>query len=272
MMDTTVSVQVRESSFKELVDCIASLPVPFRPTYFTVGERIHNKEASRIEDATRFSTFVHDHVARVSGFDLVGERIRFSLYVGATRNRRHESTHVGCSAILRGQHWKTCDYLALLKELCSVPGVEEADACRREEWNHRHLSIKHLPQISVRQTLGADISAFLPGLYWWTVFSEELAARHHLDVTELAEFAERHERWRTAEGGNLYAFQLYESPDDWKREEARVSTFLESHPNFFSLTRLASRIESAQSEEALYDVVRPYRAGSTPWENSLRRH
>ena len=265
MMDTTVSVQVGLSSFKELANCIASLPKPFRPTYFTVGERVRNKEASRIKDAARFAAFTDDHIARVSGFDLIGEYIRFGLFVGATRNSRHESTHVGCSVILRGRHWKAADYLTLLKELCSVPGVEEADACRREEWNYRHLSIKQLPQLSVRQTLGADISAFLPGLYWWTIFSDELAARHHLDVAELVEFAGHYERWQTTEGGQLHAFRLYESPDDWEREKDRVSVFLESHPNFFSLTRLAERIEAAQSEETLDEVVQPYRAGAMPW-------
>lgn len=266
-MDATVSVRVRVASFELLARKVASLSKPLRPVYFTLGGRVRNKETSRIEDAARFSAFIDDRVAQVSGFDLIGDGIQFGFYVGATRNSRRESTHVGCSVILRGRRWKSADYLALLKELCSVSGSEEADACRREEWNYRHLSIRQFPQFSVRQTLGVDITAFLPGIYWWTVFSDELAARHRLDVAEMADFAVRHERWFTEERGGLHAFQLYDAPDDWKQEEARISAFLEAHPNFFSLTRIAARIEAAQSKEALYEVVQPYRAGAVSWED-----
>ena len=269
MMDTTVSVQLRVASFKLLALKVASLPKLFRPVYFTVGERVRNKETSRIEDTARFTAFIDDHVARVSGFDLIGDGIRFGFYVGATRNSRHESTHVGCSVVLRGRRWESADYLTLLKELCTVPGIEEADACRSEEWNYRHLAIKQFPQLSVRQTLGVDPSALLPGLYWWVVFSNELATRHGQDVAELAKFARHYECWQTAEGGSLHAFRLYDSPDEWENEKARISAFLEAHPNFFSMTRIAEHIEAAQSEEALDELVRPYRAGAVPWERSL---
>lgn len=270
MTDTFVDVRVRIASFRQLAEHIASLPEPFHPTYFTVGERVRNKEASRVEDAVRFGAFVDDRVARVSGFDLIGEGIRFGFFVGETRNARHESTHVGCSIILRGRRWKSADYLALLKAMCSAPGVERADACRRAEWQHRHLCVKQLPQFSIERTLGVDMSASLPSLYWWTVYSDSLAARHLLDVAELANFAGHYERWSTEDGGVLHAFRLYDSPDDWEREKERVLAFLEAHPNFFSMTRIAERIEAAESKDAFDELTRPYWAGARPWESAAR--
>lgn len=264
-LDTFVDVRVRVESFRALAKHVASLPAPFRPTYFTVGERVRNKEASRIEDTMRFNAFIDDHVTRVSGFDLIGENIRFGFFVGETRNTRHESTHVGCSVILRGRRWKSEDFIALLKMLCSAPGVERGDACRREEWQYRHLNVKKLPQFTIEDTLGVDMSASLPGLYWWTVFSNDLAVRHNLDLAELSKFAGHYERWLTEDNRELHTFRLYESPDDWESEKERVSAFLEAHPNFFSMTRIAERIEGAQSKEAFDEVTRSYWAGAVPW-------
>lgn len=267
MKDTTVSVKVRVASFRRLAECVAALPEPFRPEYFTLGGRVRNKEASRIDDAARFAAFLDDRVAKVSGFELIGEGIRFGFYVGATRDSRHQSTHVGCSTIVRGRRWKITDYGALLKHLCSVVGVEEADACRREEWTHRHMLVKHFAGCSVQPPpLGVNISASLPGLYWWTVFSDQLATRHRLDVAELAVFAGHHERWFTEDGDGLHAFRLYDSPDDWEQEQARVTAFLDAHPNFFSMSSIANQVEAADSRDALDAVVRPYWTGAVPWE------
>jgi hypothetical protein len=70
-----------------------------------VGARVRNKDASRVDDTARFSAFVDERVDRVSGFELIGDRIRFGFVVGETRNERHESTHVGCSVLLRGKRW-----------------------------------------------------------------------------------------------------------------------------------------------------------------------
>ena len=164
MTDSLVDVRVKVASFRQLAHRVASLPEPFRPAYFTVGERVRNKDASRVDDPTRFSAFVDDHVDRVSGFDLIGDRIRFGFFVGETRNERHESTHVGCSVLLRGKQWAPNDLTTLLKQLCLASGVERADACRRDEWQYRHLCTKKLPQFTIDRTLGVDMSACLPGL------------------------------------------------------------------------------------------------------------
>jgi hypothetical protein len=267
MIDSFVDVEIKLASFRQLAHRVSSLPAPFRPTYFTVGERVRNKSASRVDDTERFSAFVEDHVSNVSGFDLIGERIRFGFFAG-TRNARHEPTHIGCSVLLRGKQWTSVDLTQLLKQLCLTSGIERADACLRAEWNYRHLCIKKLAQFTIERTLGVDMSAFLPGLYWWTVLSDELAARHRLDVAELAALGGHSERWFTEDHTGLHAFRLYDSPDDWEREKGRVSGFLEAHPNFFSMTRIAGRIEAAESKEAFDEVTRPYWAGATPWEST----
>lgn len=266
MIDTLVSVGVKVANFRDLVDRVASLPQPFRPIHFSRGERVRDKGASRIDDSDRFIIFVDQRVDRAEGFDLVGQRIRFGFFGGETRTANHESTHIGCSVMLRGRQWSMADFTLLLRLLCSVPGIDRADACRRAEWEYRHLYVKMLPPISIQTTLGVDMSAALPSLYWWTVFSDELAERHNLNIGELAAFAQHSERWRTDDGNGLHAFKLYDAPDDWERERPRVSAFLEAHPNFFSLTRNAALIERTQTKEEFDQVVRPYRAGFLPWE------
>lgn len=226
---------------------------------------MRNKEASRIADLSRFTSFVDDHVRRVSGFNLIGDGVHFGFFVGETRNARNESTYVGCSVLLRGSRWKSADYETLLKLLCSVEGVDRADACRRAEWEYRHRCTKKLPQFSIERTLGVDMSASLPGLYLWTVYSEELVARHLLGIPELADFASHYERWSTPSGGMLHAFRLYEHPNDWEQASGRITSFLAEHSNFFSMVRIAGAIEASRTKDSFDAVTRPYLAGATPW-------
>ncbi len=265
MIDTFVDIRVRISSFKTLAHLVAQLPEPFRPIYFSKGGRISNKDASRVDDSVQFSDFVDERVDRVSGFDLIGQRIRFGFFVGETRTASHESTHVGCSIILRGRQWTPADFVLLLKLLCSVPGTERAEACRRDEWEHRHLYVKNLQPISIQTTLGIDMSSTLPSLYWWTVFSKDLIERHSLDVEELSQFSKYSERWYTVNGEELHAFKLYDSVEDWKKEERGISYFLESHLNFFSMARINAKIADTRTKEDFDKAVKPYRAGYMPW-------
>lgn len=266
MMDVFVDVTVKVSAFASLLHHIAALPKPFRPTYFTVGERVRNKKISRVDDVERFSAFVDDHVRRVSGCDLIGEKIRYGFFVGATRTGKHQSTHVGCSVILRGPRWQPADFESLLRQLCASSGVERGDACMRDEWTHRHVCVKKLERMSIEGSLGVDMSAQLPGLYWWTAISEELAQRHRLDREELTSFVGHSESWSTQNGSPLHAFRLYEAPQDWREQDERVSTFLRQHPNFFSMARIQPMIDVTQTKEEFDAVVRPYLAGALPWE------
>jgi hypothetical protein len=128
--------------------------------------------------------------------------------------------------------------------------------------------VKKLAQFTVQQTLGVDMSAFLPDLCWWTVFSDELSDRHHLDVTELAAFSRHSERWFTEDHTGLNAFRLYDSPDDWEQEKGRISTFLETHSNFFSMTRIATLLDEAETKEQFDEATCPYWAGAVPWEST----
>lgn len=267
MIDSFVDVRVKLDGFEKLAHRVASLPPPFRPKYFSVGERVRDKSKSLIEDGERFGGFVAERVGKVSGFDLLGEWIRYGFFVGETRTAAHTSTHIGCSVILRGAQWCAGDLLALLKLLCRAHGVERAEACRREEWEFRHKCVKQVTGFTIERTLGTDMSAALPSLYWWTVFSEELAARHRLDIAGLAAFAKSSERWMVDDGRVLHAFKLYDGPDDWLKAKESVTRFLESRTNFFSLTRLAHEIEAAKTKDDFDATTKPYVAGARPWES-----
>lgn len=266
LVESVVSVQTRIDNYTALVRLVARLPSQFRPMHFSVGERVRNRDLSLVSDTERFDSFVRTRTSVPAGFDLVGNGIRYTFYIGATRNSRNQSTHVGCSILLRGRKWSPSNCLTLLKTLCSIDGVDFGGAYCRSEWEHRHLSVRRFPGCTVRQTLGVDMSASIPGLYWWTVMSVKLAARHKLDRAAIEAFADKSEEWKTEGGCPLLAFRLFESPDDWMANDHKVSAFLASHPSFFSLSTLSAKIDAANSEEALENVVRPYWAGAVPWE------
>lgn len=265
MTDSFVDVRARLSEFGKLAHLVASLPAPFRPRYFSFGGRVRDKTSHLIEDEARFGDFIAQRVDQVSGFDLIGERITYGFFVGETRSASHETTHVGCSAVLRGSRWSDADLQTLLKTLCGGHGVERGEACRRAEWEFRHKCVKKFKEFSIERTLGVDMSAAIPSLYWWTVFSEELVSRHRLDIADLRKFAKSSERWTAADDRTLHAFRMYESPDDWMESARCVTEYLERHPSFFSLKRLAHEIDAAKSKSDFDEVTRPYVAGARPW-------
>lgn len=265
-MDNIVNLRVKFSGFAAMLHSIAALPKPLRPNYFTVGERVRNKEASRIDNTETFSAFVDEHVRRMSGCDLIGDKISYGIFVGAARDAQRQPTHVGCSVILRGPRWHPHDLEFLLRQLCTFPVVESAEACLREEWIHRHKYVKDIGDMSISGTLGVDISASLPGLYWWTVFSDDLAQRHNLDLNNLSTCTPLIERWVDGTGRVLHALRLYAAPQKWQEEEGRVSAFLQQHSNFFSMTRIQPAINASQTQEEFDATVRPYEHGQVPWE------
>lgn len=264
-IDSLVNVRIRIDDYRPLVHRIARLPRPYRPNYFTSGGRVRDKSKSLIEDATQFDRFVDECVDRAAGFDLIGAGIRFSFFTGETRTVENRSTHVGCSVLLSGSRWNAESYVKLLRQLCCAKGTESGETCRRSEWKYRHLCVKELPEFTIERTLGTDMSAALPGLYWWTVFSAELAARHDLDIAELTAFSMGADQWVTDEGQVLHVFRLYDEPDDWLKARERVSDFLERHANFFSLTRLVPAIDRANSKADFDAATIPFVAGTRPW-------
>lgn len=265
MIETQVDVRVKLAGFSQLAHRVAALRGKFRPEYFSEGTRVRNKETARVDDIERFSAFVEDHAARVSGFRLIGKRVTYAFFVSETGNRG-QATHIGCSASLSGRRWQPAEFVELLMELCKAPGLERAYACRRDEWEYRHLYVKKFPHCSIQRPLGVDMSASLPGLHWWTVFSEELAARHRLDVEELGEFTAERQVWSTDDGKLLHAFRMYRDPDDWRNENFRVTEFLDAHHSFFSLARISTQLEAANSFEEFDAITRPYWARAVPWD------
>lgn len=265
MITREVIVVVDLAHYRNLIDSVVGLPERFRPEYFTVGERVYNKERSRINDKERFEAFLAPFLEKASGIDLIGPKKHFMFIAGASRNTQHWPTHMKCSVSLKGKGFNEADALELLQLLCATPGVTFGQACHFEEWHFRHRCIKRSP-FSVECTIGTDNSFLVSGLYWWTVLSDELVRRHHVNLVELETFTQDYQQWQDNAGGRLHAFKLYESMDDWQSEESRISLFLESHPNFFSMTRIWPRIEAAATHDEFDAAIESYWAGKWPWE------
>jgi hypothetical protein len=265
MITREVNIVIDLAHYRDLIDTVMLLPERFRPEYFTVGDRVYNKERSRIDDSERFEAFLAPFIKDASGIDLIGPKKHFMFIAGASRNAQHWPTHMKCSVSLKGKGFSQADALELLRLLCAVPGVTFAQTCHFEEWLFRHRCIKWSP-FAIQCTIGTDNSFLVSGLYWWTVLSDELVARHHVDLAELEAFAHDYQQWRDGEGGRLHAFRLYDAMDDWQSEAPRISSFLEAHANFFSMTRLWPQIEATTTRDAFDAVIEPYRSGKQPWE------
>lgn len=85
-----------------------------------------------------------------------------------------------------------------------------------------------------RMNVGRDIRKYVPGLYWLNYFGQRYVEMHNLDLAEITERL----------GGELvplthgHFLQLYPLAADWITGDGEVSTFLASHPKYFSIDGL----------------------------------
>lgn len=268
MVDSIVGIRVKIHFFTDLVQKISCLPGRFRPEYFSLGERVRNKNDSKIDDAARFSEFLDDRVKNMSGFDLIGKGIRFGFFVGETRDINFNPTHVGCSILLRGREWSDRDLSDLLNELCVTNGLERGYACRREEWERRHIYTKIFPEMSIQTTLGVDMSAFLTGIYWKIVLSDELLFRHKCNIDTLNSISIGRRDFVLNDGTGYHILKFYDNSGDWIKKDLFISNFLKHNSCFFSMDRIIPDLERADTKEKFDRMARPFRAGAVPWTNS----
>jgi hypothetical protein len=260
-----LALSVRVDSHADFIDKILALPEDIRPLYFTLGSRVRNKEKSLIANRTFFEPFLQERLKSLSFFDLVGPNLSVMILSGASRDSMRNPTHMDYIITVKRKQWPSERVFQLFHELCTISGVEFAICAKADEINHRHRYIIPYGEGTKEGNLGNDPSGQLPGLYWWTAFSEVLMQRHKVDIAKIVHFSKRHEVWKSSDGDNIYVFNQFENYEEWQDHTGRINTFLQNNSEFFSLQKIYPALLAAKTEEERKAVTYPYWTGSIPW-------
>lgn len=128
-------------------------------------------------------------------------------------------------------------------------------ACAWEENCHRNQIIARLRVGTLEAFVGSDLSKRVPGLYWLTLLSERLAARHGVPLAGLEAAALEH----VALGGGLRLFRFHDHPAKWRERADEVDALCTALPGVFDIADLRARLVGVTEQRELYAIIDPWR-------------
>lgn len=224
-----------------LVEKLKTLPEPIRPVYFAEGEGKIIK-ANRLADEARFRAFLKDNRA---GFFLYAENrtcIDFTATSGAGSN--YSDVTLWLADGLTNE--LAAAFIKCLVEQKPVFGLACNDPERAPdasgsyvahhddvagEYDHRNTHFITLGNNNIESGIGRKLDKYIPGVYWLTLLSDELLAKHGVKLADLAAEAMIAE---TLGDGSLHLLKFFDKPKDWKENAGRLDDLCERVDGVFS--------------------------------------
>jgi len=200
---------------REVLDTLLSLPGDLHPTDYRVGE---GERWTSIETTRKVQEY------DISRYGSGGFFLRASCAVYDTHF--YDTVPSEC----HGYRIATSlaqDFLTRMSKAAPVFGY----CCAKEEESDRNFFELGPMQRPSSHTayLGRDTRKYVPGLYWLTLISESLAAKHDVPLHLLEEISLEH----VDLGGGLHLFRFYERPEDWS-SDTKVKALAASLPGIFN--------------------------------------
>jgi hypothetical protein len=221
-----------------LVEALKELPEPIRPVYFAADEgRI--KKADKLTDEKRFHAFLKENAL---GFFLYTENN--SSYDISTSSVGY--AHVGLYATSEVQNDCAVYFLKRMAELNPVFGY----ACDYQEqtpdstgsyvlsngdsigeYYHRNRHYFTIGKNHIESWIGRDLDKYIPGVYWLTLLSDDMLARHGVNVADLLSETVANE---TLENRSIHLLRFFDKPEDWRENAVRLDNLCERINGIFS--------------------------------------
>lgn len=205
----------------EAVASLSDLRSPIKPLYFGEDENKYS-ENDRLEDVDRFDSFKKDNVY---GYILFSKNCSYNV----SANRfGHAEVFVDLN-ITNGLEF------AHAKEIIDCVrkhGLMFGFAADRNEYFHRNQLSFSRSYGDITTWVGQDLRKYLPGFYWLTAISDDIAVQHKIELDKLQDNIQVF----PAEGKTqckLYRF--YENPWQWKKHKKQVDDLCQHMQGVFSI-------------------------------------
>ncbi|PIV31053.1 MAG: hypothetical protein COS35_03360 [Zetaproteobacteria bacterium CG02_land_8_20_14_3_00_50_9] len=106
----------------------------------------------------------------------------------------------------------------------------------------------------IESWVGRDLSKYIPGLYWQTYISVDLAKEHSFDLAKACQIAEESTDY---EKGVLLRF--FEDPLDWNQYAEKLDNLCLTMDGVFSIKEVHSIISSSINYIELCSVLRQWK-------------
>lgn len=225
-----------------VVEDLQSLPEPFKPVYFAEDEgRII--QTNLLLDNALFQNFLKQNP------------IGFFLY---TKNKTLINVSISRTGYSEVTLWLKTSKTNMLGELVHTFFKSLARhkpvfgfACDVGEYDHRNRHYITFGINHVEAWIGRRLEKYISGVYWYTLFSDGLLAKHGVKLVNLMAEALTSE---TLGDGSLHLLNFFENPKDWNENAERLDDLCEQTNGVFS-RRLVERAVAGITTRREYDKV-----------------
>lgn len=127
-------------------------------------------------------------------------------------------------------------------------------ACVEVELLHRNQVLSKLDIGTCESWVGLDVRKYVPGFYWLTLVSEELAEQHGVPLAKVGDTALEH----VALEDGQHLFQFFRHPDDWRRHRRTLDRLCSSLTGVFSIAELPANVTGPIKIGDLETILDPW--------------
>lgn len=243
MMAVKIGVYFDREDANRVIDSLLSLPSAFRPIFFSEEESLKSRD-DQLADEQRFREFRDRNPA---GFFLFSESCLYNFFI----NRKGYSV-----ALVYLEDRRLYSEIPILfgavAEASSIFGY----ACDSEEYDHRNRYYITIGMNQIEDWIGRDLEKYIPGVYWYTLFSDELLSKHGVDLAGLTAEAISTE---TLGDGSLHLLKFFENPEDWKENAERLDKLCERTDGVFSRKSVETAVSGVSNYLEYDDIIADWR-------------
>ncbi len=223
-----------------IVTSLQGLPKFIKPIYFTENEgKIIKKNV--LTDEKRFKDFQKDNP------------LGFLLYAENKTDFDISNHSVGYAEVTMWLEDETLseyivDFFKSLIKFRPIFGY----ACDDNEYDHRNRHYITLGKNHIESGIGRKLGKYISGVYWYTLLSDDLLNKHHVNLADLSTEAISTE---TLGDGDLHLLKFFEKPDDWRVHVERLDDLCERTTGVFSRRSVEAAVAGVTSYSEYDDII-----------------
>jgi len=223
-----------------IVNSLQKLPALIKPIYFAEDEgKIIKKNV--LTDEKRFRDFQLDNP------------LGFFLYTESKANFNISNHSVGYAEVSMWLEDETLnelviDFIQCLTKFEPIFGY----SCYNDEYKYRNRYYITLGKNHIEDWIGRKLEKYISGVYWYTLLSDELLNKHHVNLVDLSAEAISTE---TLGNGDLYLLKFFGKPDDWRVHAERLDDLCERTTGVFSRRSVEAAVAGVKSYSEYDDII-----------------
>lgn len=239
-------IEFQTADLVSIVRVFCTLPEKLRPTHHSFGE---DEPEEPILDVEKYLASIVD--AGLGPF-LKGPNVTYDIgfFDGYVGEERVKSSSISCNCSLKVEASLAKEFLIHMAAAQPVFGY----ACAPDERERRNRVVIKQGANTVESWVGRDLQKYIPGFYWLTLLSDDLAEKHGVPISEMVKIAKEHVKLE----GDQHLFRFYERPEDWQ-STPEVATLCSSFSGVFDVERIKPQLTATKNYFELDAALRSWK-------------